>query len=108
MFEFGKEGANVACAWLLQHITHVLRWANVVTWRGCCRKAEKDRCSNGRRMFEGFHDWAVPLGRGRLGGINSAIKEGLGFVWTILTVNERKVQGTARQNQFSNSSKCLI
>lgn len=51
-------------------------------------RQEKDRCSNGRRMFEGFHDWAVPLGsRERLGGINSAIKEGLVSMWTILTVN---------------------
>lgn len=40
----------------------------------------KDHYSNGRRMFEGFHDWAIPVGREKLGGINSAFKEGLVFV----------------------------
>lgn len=50
-------------------------------------RQEKDHYSNGRWMFEGFPDWAIPLDREKLGGINSAIKEGLVFVWTILTGN---------------------
>lgn len=48
-------------------------------------RQEKDRYSNGGRMFEGFHDWAIPPGREKLGGFNSVIKEGLVFVWAILT-----------------------
>lgn len=72
MFEFGKEGADVVHAWLLWHITHVWRWANA-------GRQGKDCCSDGEGMAEGFQDRAIPLGREKLGEINSAIWKGWGL-----------------------------
>lgn len=74
------------------------RKGQMLSMRGCCGTSHtfgggsagrqgKDCCSDGEGMAEGFQDRAIPLGREKLGGINSAIWEGLGFVWTTLTGN---------------------
>lgn len=65
MFELGKEGANTAHAWLLQHVAHILRWANAVGWQSCSGEAR-----------QGFRPWAAPLGREHLGGITVPSRKG--------------------------------